>query len=110
MKEESIMDIEGKIIKLDSIFREYINLVLTQQRELIAENNFLKKEIYKMQSQINTINQTLHGIELAFLGNKAVYDELTEEFNELNNSLTKEDDEFLHLSNKAQLKKIREIN
>ena len=103
------MNIEGKIIKLDSVIREYVNYILIQQQDLINENNQLKKEIYKLQGQINTINQTLHSLELAFLGNKAVYDELTEEFNN-ENIIKQDDDEFLHLSDKAQLKKIREVD
>ena len=104
------MNIEGKLVKLDETIRNYVNHILIQQKDLINENNQLKKEIYKLQGQINTINHTLHSIELAFLGNKAIYDELIEDFNNEKKQDNNEEDEFLHLSNKQQLKKIRETD
>jgi len=106
------MNIEGKIIKLDSAIRNYVNFILEQQTELVNENNMLKKKINKLQSDINTLKQTIHSIELALLGNKNIYEELLQDYNKsekINNS-DEENDEFLHLSNKQQLKKIRENN
>ena len=103
------MNIEGKIIKLDSIIRNYVNFILEQQTELVNENNLLKKKINKLQSDVNTLKQTIHGLELALLGNKNIYEDLVKEYETTENiSSNNEEDDFLHLSDKQQLKKIRE--
>ena len=102
------MNIEGKIIKLDSIIRDYVNFILEQQTELVNENNLLKKKINKLQSDVNTLKQTIHGLELAILGNKNIYDDLIKEYESIENVQNNEEDNFLHLSDKQQLKKIRE--
>lgn len=103
------MNIEGKIIKLDSVIRNYVNFILEQQTELVNENNLLKKKINKLQSDVNTLKQTIHGLELALLGNKNIYEDLVKEYETTENiSSNNEEDDFLHLSDKQQLKKIRE--
>lgn len=105
------MNIEDKIIKLDSAIRTYVNAILEQQAELINENNMLKKKINKLQGEVNTLKQTMHSIELAILGHKNIYEDLIKDYEEMEKINTEnDDDEFLHLSNKQQLKKIRENN
>lgn len=92
------------------MIRNYYHYVLLKQQEIVNENNLLKDEITKLKSNMHTLTQQLHNLELAFLGNKAVYDKLTEEYQQVN-AVKREDnnndDVFLHLSNKTALKKIR---
>lgn len=97
-----------QLITLDRLVRNYFYYLSSKQNELIHENEKLKEEIRRLKSNINTLNQQMYNLELAFLGNQKVFDKLTDEHlqkhpekNNIKNEI------FLNLSDKSTLKKIR---
>jgi len=103
------MDIKDHLIKLDDSIRQYCTRILLQQQDLINENNRLKDVITILKSNIYTLQQQIRNLELAFLGNKAVYDKLNDEYTmkKIDDNDVNIDNVFLNLSHKSKLKQIR---